>query len=116
MIAISPSKIKWGYREENPMPRSRTILAPTVLLLVSSISLGGCATKGYVNDRIASVNQRIDALQARVQTVEGTANAAKAEADANSGQVQIANSRLDQLTTRVDGLDQRLQQRRRPRN
>jgi hypothetical protein len=48
--------------------------------------------------------------------VEATANAAKSEADANAGQLQNVNGRVDQLTTRVDSLDQRMMERRHPRN
>lgn len=50
-------------------------------VLVGALGLGGCATRGYVDEQIAAVSQRIDGvdtrLQAsdtRLQTIEGTAN------------------------------------------
>ena len=90
-------------------------LAPAVLILVGSSGLGGCATKGYVNEQIATVNQRIDALDSRVQTTDGTAKQALSEAQAASGLAQNNGQRLDQLNARVDGIEQKLVQKR-PRN
>jgi outer membrane murein-binding lipoprotein Lpp len=105
------------HNEENSMsPSSLTKLAPVVLILAGSLGLGGCATKGYVNDQIATVNQRIDALDSRLQATDGTAKQALAEAQAASGQAQQNSQRIDQLNMRADAIEQRLQQRRRPRN
>jgi len=93
-------------------------LAPTVVILVGALALGGCATKGFVREQIAPVSQRVDALEAKLQETDGTAKAALAEAQAASGQTQNNGQRLDQLNARVDGIEQRMQeaQRKRPRN
>lgn len=101
---------------ESSMSQSLTRIAPVALILAGSLTLGGCATKGYVNEQIATVNQRIDALDTRLQTTDGTAKAAQAEAQAASGQAQNNSQRIDQLNARVDGVEQQLQQKRRPRN
>jgi outer membrane murein-binding lipoprotein Lpp len=92
-------------------------LAPAALILVGSLGLGGCATKSFVREQIATVNQRIDGLDAKLQATDGTAKQALAEAQAASGQAQNNGQRLEQLNARVDGIEQRMQQRqRRPRN
>jgi murein lipoprotein len=89
--------------------------APTAVILVGAVGLGGCATKSYVREQIAPVSQRVDTLETRLQETDGVAKSALAEAQAASGQLQNNGQRLDQLTGRVDGLDQRLQvQERRP--
>lgn len=88
---------------------------PTAIILAGSLGLGGCATKGFVREQIATVNQRIDGLDSKLQATDGTAKQALAEAQAASGQAQNNGQRIDQLNSRVDGIDQRLQQRR-PRN
>jgi murein lipoprotein len=94
---------------------SRTSLA-AMAVLAGSVALGGCATKGYVNEQIATVNQRIDGLDGRLRTVEGTSGQALAAAQAAAGQAQQNGQRIDQLQGRVDGLDQQVQQMRaRPR-
>ncbi|KMS55216.1 hypothetical protein V474_19460 [Novosphingobium barchaimii LL02] len=100
------------------MSLSLTKLAPAALILVGSVGLGGCATKGFVREEIATVNQRIDGLDTRLQTTDGTAKQALAEAQAASGQSQQNGQRLDQLNSRVDGVEQRMaeSQRKRPRN
>jgi murein lipoprotein len=92
-------------------------LAPAAVILVGSMSLGGCATKSFVREEIATVNTRIDGLDSRLQATDATAKQALAEAQAASGAAQNNSQRLDQLNSRVDGLDQKLAQRqRRPRN
>lgn len=99
------------------MPPSLTRLAPAIVVLVGSLGLGGCATKGFVREQVATVNQRVDALEAKLQTTDGTANQALTEAQAASGQAQNNGQRLDQLTTRVDGIEQRMQEnQKRARN
>ena len=90
-------------------------LAPVTVILVGSLALGGCATKGFVREQVATVSQRVDALEAKLQETDGTAKAAQAEAQAASGQAQNNAQRLDQLNARVDGIEQRMQQKR-PRN
>lgn len=99
------------------MSPSLTKLAPAVAVLVGSLGLGGCATKGFVREQVATVNQRVDALEAKLQTTDGTANQALTEAQAASGQAQNNGQRLDQLTSRVDGIEQRMQEnQKRARN
>lgn len=87
-------------------------IAPVVLIL----SLGGCATKEFVREQIAPVSQRVDALEAKLQETDSTAKSALAQAQAASGQAQNDSQRLDQLNARVDGIEQRMQERKRPRN
>ncbi|WP_353203587.1 hypothetical protein [Sphingomonas sp.] len=90
--------------------------AALAMVLVGSIALGGCATKGFVRSQIATVNERIDGIDGRVRTVEGTSGQALAQAQAASGQAQQNAQRIDQINGRVDGLDQQMQaQKRRPR-
>jgi murein lipoprotein len=85
-------------------------LIPAVAILAGSLGLGGCATKGYVNEQIATVNQRIDGVEGRLQATDGVAQAARSEAQAANAQSQTNTQRLDQLTGRVDGMDQRMMQ------
>lgn len=99
-----------------------TKVAPAFVILVGALGLGGCATKGYVREQVATVSQRVDALETRLQETDGTAKsalsqaqAAAAQAQAASGQAQNNGQRLDQLTTRVDGVEQQMQQSRRKR-
>jgi outer membrane protein OmpA-like peptidoglycan-associated protein len=40
---------------------------------VGSMSLGACATKGYVKDKVAVVGDRVNVVETRVVAVEGTA-------------------------------------------
>jgi septal ring factor EnvC (AmiA/AmiB activator) len=110
-----------NIRGGNWMQMSKTALRATVLM-AAVVGLSGCATRGYVDEQIATVNQRIDGVDARqqatdtrLQSVEATANNALTEARSASGQAQNATGRLDQLNARVDSLDQRMQQRT-PRN
>ena len=90
--------------------------APAALILVGALSLGGCATKQFVREQIAPVSQRVDALEAKLQETDSTAKSALAQAQAASGQAQNDSQRLDQLNARVDGIEQRMQERKRPRN
>lgn len=90
-------------------------LAPVAMVLVGSLALGGCATKGFVREQVATVSQRVDALDARLQTTDQTAKQALAEAQSASGQAQNNGQRLDQLNARVDGVEQKLQESRRKR-
>lgn len=91
-------------------------IAPAALILIGSLGLGGCATKGYVNDQIATVNQRIDGVETRLGATDQTAKQALAEAQAASGQSANNSQRIDQINGRVDGLEQRISQPRRARN
>jgi outer membrane murein-binding lipoprotein Lpp len=102
-------------RFEMPLARKLTASIPVAaLLIIGGLSISGCATKEYVNDRIAEVNTRITAVDAKAtdaQQQAAAANAAaqnanaaaqKAEADAQNDQTQI-----NQLSTRVDALSVR---------
>jgi outer membrane murein-binding lipoprotein Lpp len=105
-----------AFRKENRMHLPKSKLAFVAVVVSGSLTLGGCATKGYVNEQIATVNQRLDGIDSRLQAVEGTANNAMTTAQAASGQAQQNAQRFDQLNARVDTIDQRLSQQRTPRN
>ena len=60
------------------------------LILLGSVSLGGCATKGYVNEQIATVNSRIDGIDGRVRTVEGTRFTSSADGLDEEARLEIA--------------------------
>lgn len=98
-----------------------TKLAPAAVILLGSLSLGGCATKGFVRDQIAAVNQRIDGLDSRLQATDGIARNAQSTAQGAAGQAQANGQKIDQLNARVDGVEQRLTaaeaaRQKRPRN
>jgi hypothetical protein len=98
-------------------------------LVLGGLSLSACATKGYVDEQIATVNQHLSAVDAKAtdagqkadaamsaaQAAQSAANAAQATAQSAQAGAQQANQRLDQLTSRVDSIEQRLQARK-PRN
>jgi hypothetical protein len=93
-------------------------LAPAMVVLIGSLGLGACATKGFVRDEIAVVSQRIDTLEQRVTAGDTASRQALAEAQAATGQIQGNSQRLEQLNARVDQIEQRMREapRRRPRN
>jgi len=101
--------------QEWEMRSARTAIAAAGLLIVSGLSLSGCATEDYVNKQVAVVSQRVDALEARVGQVDQTAQAANQAAQAAGAAAQQANQRIDQLSGRVDSIEQRLASKR-PRN
>ncbi|MGK6322743.1 hypothetical protein ACMGDM_06615 [Sphingomonas sp. DT-51] len=80
------------------------------LIAVGATGLGGCASKGFVRDQIATVNTRIDGLDGRLRTVEGTSGQALTQAQAAAAQAQQNSQRIDQLGTRVDASEQQMQQ------
>eukprot|EP01087_Luapelamoeba_hula_P001229 TRINITY_DN10972_c0_g1_i1.p2 TRINITY_DN10972_c0_g1~~TRINITY_DN10972_c0_g1_i1.p2 ORF type:complete len:103 (-),score=20.57 TRINITY_DN10972_c0_g1_i1:229-537(-) len=84
--------------------------AAVALILVGSTALGGCATKGFVREQIATVNTRIDGMDGRLRTVEGTSGAALTQAQAAAAQSQQNGQRIDQINGRVDGIEQNVQQ------
>ena len=88
------------------MSQSFIKFVPVAVILVASLGLGACATKGFVREQVATVSQRVDALDARLQTTDATAKQALAEAQSAAGQAQNNGQRLDQLNTRVDGVEQ----------
>jgi len=49
------------------MKTIRKALVTSALVILGGLSVGGCATTGYVDEKIAAVNARIDGLEARVQ-------------------------------------------------
>lgn len=102
------------------MSPSALKITPALAIAVGALSLGGCATKGYVRDQIAPVSQRVDALEAKLGETDSTAKSALAQAQAASGQAQNNTQRIDQLSARVDSVEQRLQeaakQKKKPRN
>jgi outer membrane murein-binding lipoprotein Lpp len=93
----------------------RVARAPLVAALVlGGLGLSACATKGYVNEQIATVNTRIDAVDRKASDALARADAAGAAANGSATDARTANQRLDQLTARVDALEARPV--RRPRN
>jgi murein lipoprotein len=97
-------------------------ITPAALVLVGALGLGGCATKGFVREQVATVSQRVDALETKLQETDGTAKSALSQAQAAQGQAQAAagqaqnnGQRIDQLNGRVDGIEQRMQESRRKR-
>ena len=80
------------------------------MILVGSTGLGGCATKGFVREQIATVNTRIDGIDGRLRTVEGTSGEALTQAQAAATQAQQNGQRIDQINGRVDGMEQQMQQ------
>ena len=73
-------------------------------LIAGSLSLGGCATREYVDEHIAAVNTRIDGVDAKASDALRRADAANAAAQAAAADAQRANERIDQLSTRIDSL------------
>ena len=59
---------------------SKVMIAGVAAL--AAVSLGGCATKGYVKEKAAIVGARVDTVEGRVVAVEGTASDALARATA----------------------------------
>ena len=51
-------------------------------VMVSVVALGGCATKKFVREEVATVGSRVDIVDTRVTAVEGTAKDALARATA----------------------------------
>ena len=99
---------------------SPTKMGPAIVILAGALGLGGCATKDFVREQVATVSHRVDALEAKQQETDGTAKSALAQAQAASSQAQAAagqaqnnGQRLDQLNGRVDGIEQQMQQRNR---
>jgi outer membrane murein-binding lipoprotein Lpp len=86
---------------EGRMKTLRKAVVTSALVVLGGLSLGGCATTGYVDEKIAAVNARIDGLEARVQQNADAVAAANSATQANS-------QRIDQLTGRVDALEQRM--------
>jgi outer membrane murein-binding lipoprotein Lpp len=101
VAAVSQLMRLHAGREDQTIHAIGKQMALAATVLVAGTSLAGCATKDYVNERVAAVSQRVDALEARVNQVDQTAQSAGASA-------QQANQRLDQLTARVDSIEQRL--------
>jgi hypothetical protein len=98
-----------------PQLTNRIACAPLAAALVlGGLGLSACATKGYVNDQIATVNTRIDAVDRKASDALARADAAGAAANGAATDARTANQRLDQLTARVDALEARPV--RRPRN
>lgn len=82
-------------------------------LVLSGLSLSGCATEKYVDEHIATLSTRVDAVDAKAQdgiqradAANSAAQAAASAAQAAAADARTANQRLDQLTPRVDTLEQ----------
>ena len=96
----------------------RSIRKPITIaaaLVLGGLSLSACATRGYVDEQIATVNARIDGVDRKAGDAMARADAANAAATAAAADARNANQRLDQLTTRVDTMEQQATARR-PRN
>jgi outer membrane protein OmpA-like peptidoglycan-associated protein len=81
--------------------RSGAVLVAT--LAVGGLTLSGCATKGYVNDRIAEVNQKIDATNAKVDQVNGKVDALSARVDGVDKNANAAMERANAAYTLAEG-------------
>jgi len=97
------------------MKTIRKALVTSALVILGGLSVGGCATTGYVDEKIAAVNARIDGLEARVQQNADAAAAANSAAQAANSTAQANGQRIDQLTGRVHALEQRMASKS-PRN
>ncbi|MGH6909127.1 MAG: Lpp/OprI family alanine-zipper lipoprotein [Phenylobacterium sp.] len=82
-------------------------------LILTGLSLSGCATEKYVDEHVAVLNTRIDSVDAKAQdaiqradAANSAAQAAAAAAQAAAADARTANQRLDQLSPRVDTLEQ----------
>jgi len=100
-------------RELNRIARTSAVAAAVVL---GGLSLSACATRGYVDEQIATVNTHLTAVDAKATDALVRADAANAAAQAAATDARNANQRLDQLTPRVDTLEQSATTARRPRH
>ncbi len=82
-------------------------------LVLAGLSLSACATREYVDTRIAEVNHRVDGVDAKASDALARADAANAAAQAAGADARTANQRIDALTTRVDTIE--AERVRRPR-
>ena len=55
-----------GQQERSSMQRIRSAIFAATAITVSAISLGGCATKDYVNEQVATANAKTQATQNQV--------------------------------------------------
>jgi murein lipoprotein len=91
--------VRRGEYMRSNLPKFTTV----ALILVGATGLGGCATKGFVREQIATVNTRIDGMDGRLRTVEGTSGQALAQAQAAAGQAQRSADRPNQRSRRWHG-------------
>jgi outer membrane protein OmpA-like peptidoglycan-associated protein len=94
-----PAHVKGDFEMPGFAQRRLSLL---VLNALAVMSLGGCATKEYVQQEVGALNQRIDELQARLASANG-------RIDQNSARLRDSESRLggieqsgQQLATRFD--------------
>ena len=111
LLAFPAALSRWSHR----LPPAEWARVATLALILGGLSVGGCATTGYVDEKIAAVNARIDGLEARVQQNADAAAAANSAAQAANSTAQANGQRIDQLTGRVDALEQRMASKS-PRN
>ena len=76
----------------------RAVGLRAAVLAVAGLSLGACATQGYVDQQVAGVNSRVDAVEARVQDAAMRADAAGRLAQQAAADAQAANQRIDQMS------------------
>jgi peptidoglycan-associated lipoprotein len=61
-----PQGRQQGDKREPSMPRTRSAIFAATAIAISTLSLGGCATKDYVNEQVAVVDTKAKATQNQV--------------------------------------------------
>ena len=84
-------------------------------LVVAGLGLSACATRGYVDEQVATLNSRINAVDEKATDAIQRADAANSAAVGAAGSASSTNARIDQLNSRIDGIEQRMTARQ-PRN
>ena len=78
------------------------------VIALGGLAVTGCATNGYVDEKIAAVNSRIDQVDARVSTATQKADAAQSTANSANSAASAANSAAQGAATEARTANQRL--------